>query len=153
MAVRQLRYAWLAVLLAVTASVAVADEPASAPEAGDAEDVVWVGEPVPPSLLRSYLADDSAFTLIDARSEEEYAEKHVDGAVNIPHDDVESHAERLPASLDDTVVVYCRTGRRASLLQSEISERGYTDVRVLRPEQISWNEERGKFNCGDGRCQ
>lgn len=107
-----------------------------------------VDSAVPQSLLLKFLADKTAFTLIDARSPEEYATTHIDGAVNIPHDQLADYEEELPALLDTPVVVYCRTGKRAGLLQSQLAQLGYTDVRVLRPEQIFTSDNLMVFNCG-----
>jgi rhodanese-related sulfurtransferase len=107
-----------------------------------------VHAPVPQSLLLEYLADPSTFTLIDARSPEEYAESHIDGAINVPHDRLEEFAGGLPTARDGTVVVYCRTGKRAGRLQAQLAERGYSDVRVLEASQISSSDGLMVFNCG-----
>jgi phage shock protein E len=103
---------------------------------------------VPQSLLLKFLADKSTFTLIDARSPEVFARAHIDGAVNIPHDQLAAYDEALPASLYNTVVVYCRTGKRAGQLRSQLDQLGYTDVRVLQPEQIFASDNLMVFNCG-----
>ncbi|MEX0975667.1 MAG: rhodanese-like domain-containing protein [Woeseia sp.] len=103
---------------------------------------------VPQSLMLGFLADKSTFTLIDARSPEEYATTHIDGAVNIPHDQLADYDQTLPASLDKTVVVYCRTGKRAGELQAQLTQLGYTDVRVLQPQQIFASDNLMVFNCG-----
>ena len=103
---------------------------------------------VPQSLLLEFLADPSAFVLIDARSPEEYAESHIDRAINVPHDRLGEYDESLPEARDGTVVVYCRTGRRAGLLRAQLLERGYTDVRVLQEDQIFSSGDLMVFNCG-----
>lgn len=103
---------------------------------------------VPQSLLLKFLADKSTITLIDARSPEEYAESHIDGAINVPHDQLDDYDRSLPASPDDTVIVYCRTGNRAGKLQAQLTERGFRDVRVLQPGQIFASEGLMVFNCG-----
>jgi rhodanese-related sulfurtransferase len=104
--------------------------------------------PLPQSLLLAFLADPSTFALVDARSPEEYAESHIDGAINVPHDRLDEYDEGLPAALDRTVVVYCRTGKRAGRLQAQLEARGYTDVRVLGPDQIFARGGLMVFNCG-----
>lgn len=134
---------WM-LLAAVSTGFAMAQPPG--PAAGPAGSPL---EPaVPQSLLLDYLADKSAFTLIDARSPGEYAESHIDGARNVPHDDLEQHLDALPAALDETIVVYCRTGKRAARLKAQLTERGYSDVRVLQPDQIFSSGDLMVFNCG-----
>lgn len=100
------------------------------------------------SLLLGFLADNSTMNLIDARSPEEYSTRHVTGAVNIPHDRLDEYAERLPADVSEPIVIYCRSGMRAGLLQEQLTARGYNDVRVLPPRQLFWTDEVMVFNCG-----
>lgn len=100
------------------------------------------------SLLLGFLADNSTMNLIDARSPAEYSTQHVTGAVNIPHDQVDEFADRLPANLSEPVVIYCRSGMRAGLLKEQLAARGYKDVHVLPPRQMFWTDEVMVFNCG-----
>lgn len=139
---RQSVRSWLTVLVAVmlpaTAAADDAEQSAMTP----------VGHPVPQSLLLRFLTDHSTFTLVDARSAEEYDESHIDGAVNVPHDGLDAHGDSLPASRDETIVVYCRTGKRAGQLKAQLVDLGYNDVRVLQPEQIFSSGNLMVFNCG-----
>lgn len=102
---------------------------------------------VPQSLLLEYLADNSAFTLVDARSPEEFGRSHISGAINVPLDSLDESTAGLPDAPDALIVVYCKTGKRAALLQSRLIDRGYTNVRVLRAEQIFWFDDMAVFNC------
>jgi len=49
--------------------------------------------------------------LVDVRTREEYVMEHIEGAVNIPHYDLEYYRGLLA---DHKVMVYCNTGRRAA---------------------------------------
>lgn len=104
--------------------------------------------PVPQSLLLKFLADNSTFTLVDARTPAEFAASHINGAINLPHDLSDDELSSLPSELDAPIVVYCKTGKRASQLQTKLTELGYTNVRVLLPEQIFWFDDSAVFNCG-----
>ena len=107
----------------------------------------FTGPEVAQQTLLAYLADHSRFTLIDARTLAEYAAAHIDGAVNIPHDELAGHEKLLPVDRDAPIVVYCRTGRRAGKLQAQLLDLGYTDVRVLRPSQVTIFDGQAVFNC------
>ncbi|MCI0517680.1 MAG: rhodanese-like domain-containing protein [Woeseiaceae bacterium] len=133
----------LALVLFASRVCAETDQ-ASAPESGSPS----MASPVPQKLLLSYLADNSTFTLIDARSIEEFQTSHIQGAINIPHDASIDASTGLPTDLDAPIVVYCRSGRRATALQLRLRESGYTDVQVLQSGQISWFEDMPVFNCG-----
>jgi rhodanese-related sulfurtransferase len=110
-------------------------------------DAAGEAEPVPQSLLLEYLADDSRFTLVDARSPGEFNESHITGAVNVPVDSVDELINSLPEDPDEMIVVYCKTGKRARQLQSKLEDRGFTDVRVLQSDQIVWFDGMAVFNC------
>lgn len=113
----------------------------------DQDNPVTADEPIQRPLLLAYLADHSTFTLIDARSGEEFAASHISGAINIPHDTDTSMS--LPVAFDAPIVVYCKTGKRAALLRAKLLARGYTDVTVLRPQQIHWFDGMAVFNCSE----
>lgn len=67
-------------------------------------------------------------TIIDVRTPDEYAQGHLDGAVNI---DVQAadFAERIAELPTDTeYTVYCRTGSRAGAAVAQMTALGFTDV-------------------------
>lgn len=103
---------------------------------------------VPRSLLLQFLTDQSTFTLIDARSPDEFAVTHIAGAINVPHDATDGFTPLLPSDLSAPIVIYCQTGNRARQLRSMLLERGYTNVGVLKPDQIFWFDNMAVFNCG-----
>lgn len=66
--------------------------------------------------------------IIDVRSVEEYNGGHVPGAIVIPHDAV---GEKLPEILPDrntTLLVYCRSGKRAASACKDLVAAGYINV-------------------------
>lgn len=105
-------------------------------------------EPIPQQTLLDYLGGKTNFTLIDARTAEEYAAGHIWGAGNVPHDSDLANATALPADRSAPVVVYCKSGKRAESLQSSLLAAGYENVRVLGPAQMLWAGELPVFNCG-----
>jgi rhodanese-related sulfurtransferase len=63
--------------------------------------------------------------LIDVRSESEYVEGHLSGAILMPSEDF---AERLPAEIPDretVILLYCRTGNRSSAALKQAQDLGY----------------------------
>jgi len=63
--------------------------------------------------------------LLDVRTPREYADKHVDGAENVPVDTISS-AELGPK--DKAVVVYCGSGARSKRAAEALRARGYTRI-------------------------
>lgn len=99
------------------------------------------------SLLLAYLADKSVFTLIDARSPEEFQASHVEGAINLPLDRVAAENPALPSAKNAPIVVYCKTGKRAAAVARALSALGYGNVRVLPSEQLMFHDDLVIFNC------
>ena len=115
---------------------------------------VWADDPltsveplVPQAELLRFLVDTNTFTLIDARTADEFEAAHVTGAINVPHDQLADFDAQLPVEHDVPLVIYCRSGVRAGLLKAQLVERGYHNVRVLRGEQIFWSGGLAVFNC------
>lgn len=73
-------------------------------------------------------AGQEEVTWIDVRTAEEYADGHLDGALNIPHEQIGEKIGKLELSKDDPVVLYCRSGRRADIALQALKERGYSNV-------------------------
>lgn len=67
-------------------------------------------------------------TLVDVRTPDEYAAKHIDGAVNVPVDDVATHDF---GGKDKPIVLYCMHGQRSSRAAEALRSSGYTHVYLL----------------------
>lgn len=68
--------------------------------------------------------------LVDVRSTSEYADGHIQGALNIPVDQIESRAAEL-GDHAATVVVYCRSGQRSARAQKILKAAGFETVHNL----------------------
>ena len=68
------------------------------------------------------------FVLLDARSEEEFSEGHIPGAIVIPHEEVSERAESEIPEKDVPVFVYCRSGRRSKIAAEALVALGYSEV-------------------------
>lgn len=66
--------------------------------------------------------------LLDVRASGEYAAGHVEGAVNIPHDQIESRLSEITGGKDKEIVLYCKSGRRAGIALETLAKNGYTQV-------------------------
>jgi NADPH-dependent 2,4-dienoyl-CoA reductase/sulfur reductase-like enzyme/rhodanese-related sulfurtransferase len=76
--------------------------------------------------LHVALASATPPLVIDVRTEAEWAEGHLRGAVHIPVDELRRGWEKLPR--DRRIVVYCRSGFRAHLAVRVLKQRGFRDV-------------------------
>lgn len=72
---------------------------------------------------------ESGYIIIDARTQSEYDEGHIPGAILIPEYEIASKADELPKDKDQLILVYCRSGRRSKIAAQALVELGYTNVK------------------------
>ena len=70
--------------------------------------------------------------LLDVRSPEEFKAGHIDGAVNIPVQDLEARMGEVGAR-ERPVVVYCHSGMRSGRAAQVLRHAGYSAVHDLGP--------------------
>ena len=58
------------------------------------------------------------------KKQEEYNEKHIVGSILIPYDKIS--AQTVKIDKDKTILVYCRSGKRAATALEKLKELGYT---------------------------
>ncbi|MCL2832195.1 MAG: rhodanese-like domain-containing protein [Treponema sp.] len=68
------------------------------------------------------------YTLVDVRTRDEFEEKRIKGAINIPVDEVESAAESKLRDKNAVILVYCLSGGRSSRACKLLANMGYTNV-------------------------
>ena len=86
------------------------------------------------------LVADTNVIVLDVRTAAEFAEGHLERAINIDYhqsDFVEKAKATLP--LDKKIAVYCRSGRRSAGAAGKLGEDGYTLVN-LKGGIIAWKE-------------
>ena len=71
---------------------------------------------------------ESDYIILDARTQEEYDEAHIPGAIVIPNTELEARAESELPDKDQMILVYCRSGRRSKLAAEILVELGYTNI-------------------------
>ncbi len=86
----------------------------------------------------SELIADSNVVLLDVRTDSEFADGHLKGAVHIDQaksDFIEQSLKVLPK--DKTIAVYCRSGRRSARAAGRLADQGYKCVN-LKGGIIAW---------------
>lgn len=66
-------------------------------------------------------------TLLDVRSTMEFEGEHINGAVNIPLDTVESKIKEI-AAMPKPIVVYCLSGGRSGVATSILQQNGISET-------------------------
>jgi phage shock protein E len=66
--------------------------------------------------------------VIDVRTEQEWKDGHLDGAVLIPHDRIEQGIVAVAPDRKGRIYLYCRTGRRTGVAFDVLKKIGYENV-------------------------
>ena len=83
------------------------------------------------------------YIILDVRTQEEYAQEHIPGALLLPLDDVKQNANVVLPDKDQLILVYCRSGRRSKTAAQTLAELGYTNIKEFGGI-IDWPYEKEK---------
>ena len=72
---------------------------------------------------------EKGYVILDTRTQEEYDEGHIPGAILIPYDEILDKAEGVLTEKDQLILVYCRSGRRSKLAAEDLVKLGYTNIK------------------------
>ena len=62
--------------------------------------------------------------ILDTRTQEEFDEGHIPGAILIPYDAITEKAETMLTDKNQLILVYCRSGRRSKLASEDLVKLG-----------------------------
>lgn len=83
---------------------------------------------IPQELAKEMMKADDGLVVVDVRTQEEFDGGHIPGAICIPNESiVDAQPAELP-DLDQTILVYCRSGRRSKEAAQKLADMGYTNV-------------------------
>ena len=78
---------------------------------------------------KELMDSESGYIIIDARTQEEYDQGHIPGAILIPEYEIADRAEKELHDKNQLILVYCRSGRRSKIAAEELVKLGYTNVK------------------------
>ena len=78
---------------------------------------------------KALMDSESGYIIIDARTQPEYDEGHIAGAILIPEYEIADRAEKELPDKNQLILVYCRSGRRSKIAAEELVKLGYTNVK------------------------
>ena len=88
---------------------------------------------------------NESFSLVDVRTPKEFNNGHIESAINIdwlnPSDKL--HLLSIPKS--NTILVYCRSGKRSLLASNFLKENGYSSILNIQGGILEWNQVIGSY--------
>ena len=86
-------------------------------------------EQITAEQAKTIMDTEKDYIIIDARTEEEFAEGHIKNAILIPEYEIANRAEKELPDKEQLILVYCRSGRRSKIASEELVKLGYTNVK------------------------
>jgi rhodanese-related sulfurtransferase len=116
----------LAVVFAASAAPTDGPNPSAGPRSITAEE------------LTEQIQRSQAPLILDVRSRGEYANGHIPGALNIPHDQLPDRLSEIDVAKTEEIVVHCQSGQRARIAEEALIKAGYSNVRDLDGHMNGW---------------
>lgn len=83
---------------------------------------------ITPERAHNIIKEDKECIILDVRTQEEFDEKHIEGAVLVPHTEIVFRAFKELADKNARILVYCRNGRRSRDATLDLTFMGYPNV-------------------------
>ena len=83
---------------------------------------------IPQSEALAMMESETDYIILDVRRPDEFAEKHLPGALNVPNETI---SDTMPPELPDSgqlIFVYCRSGNRSKQAAEKLAAMGYTNI-------------------------
>ena len=78
---------------------------------------------------KQIMDSEKGYIILDVRTQEEYDQGHIPGAIVISHEEIAEKAEKVLTDKDQLILVYCRSGRRSKIAAEALVELGYTNIK------------------------
>ena len=74
------------------------------------------------------MEEKNDYIILDVRTPEEFAEKHIPDAINIPNETIGTEDIPELPDKDQLILVYCRSGNRSKQASDKLVGLGYTNI-------------------------
>lgn len=85
-------------------------------------------------------ANGQNYFILDVREPDEFAEGHIENAVNLPLREVLQQIDTLPENKNAPILVYCRSQKRSTHALVVLRQLGYTEVYNLKDGILAYQE-------------
>ena len=72
--------------------------------------------------------EESGYIILDVRTPEEFSDKHIPDAINIPNETIGTEEILELPDKDQLILVYCRSGNRSKQASEKLVALGYTNI-------------------------
>ncbi len=87
---------------------------------------------------RVLIGDTEALIVLDVRTSAEYDDGHIEGAFNIPVNELPDRLDELVKNSE--ILVYCRSGNRSSTAIRILNDNGFIEIYHMSDGIMAWIE-------------
>ncbi|MFC5821763.1 Inner membrane protein YgaP [Nonomuraea coxensis DSM 45129] len=87
---------------------------------------------------RAMIASNPDVLVVDVRTPGEFDAAHIDGAINLPLDQVDTHLRRIVSDAGGRMLLICQSGGRATQAHKKLCDAGLPDATVLAGGMNAW---------------
>jgi rhodanese-related sulfurtransferase len=77
---------------------------------------------------KTMMDDNPEIILVDVRTQSEFDEGHIEGAILLPLDTLSSNAQKVLKDKSAIIIVYCRSGNRSATAVDLLYDLGYANL-------------------------
>lgn len=74
------------------------------------------------------MEEEKNYIILDVRTAEEFVDKHIPGAINIPNETIGTEEISELPDKEQLILVYCRSGNRSKQASEKLVKLGYTNI-------------------------
>lgn len=89
---------------------------------------------------KEIMSTEKDYILLDARTQEEYADGHIPGAICVPNETIGTEPPVELPDKEKKILVYCRSGNRSRQAAAKLAAMGYSNI-VEFGGIMDWNGE------------
>lgn len=89
---------------------------------------------------KEIMSTEKDYILLDARTQEEYADGHIPGAICVPNETIGTEPPVELPDKEKKILVYCRSGNRSRQAAAKLVAMGYSNI-VDFGGIMDWNGE------------
>jgi rhodanese-related sulfurtransferase len=89
---------------------------------------------------KEVMSTEKDYILLDARTQEEYADGHIPGAICVPNETIGTEPPVELPDKEKKILVYCRSGNRSRQAAAKLAAMGYSNI-VEFGGIMDWNGE------------
>ena len=86
---------------------------------------------ISPEYAKQFMDSEENYVILDVRTKPEYEDGHIKNAISLPNEKISPDNKLLQELLSDKeqmILVYCRSGRRATDASIKLAKMGYVNV-------------------------